>query len=107
MEFALILPILLLLVLGSIEVGLAMVTRYELVHAATEGAIAGASTPGDRCADAMAVTAAIYGRQLTDLACEPAGTSLAVTAGVDLPLFVPVGRGVWHIVVTERSELRR
>jgi Flp pilus assembly protein TadG len=107
-EFALILPLLLLLILGGLQVGLALLTRMELVHAATEGAYAGASEPSQprRCDTALEVLAEVYGRALDDAACVPAvGQYLELRASVDVPLFIP-GPDHWTITVTERAVIR-
>jgi hypothetical protein len=107
-EFALILPLLLLLILGGLQVGLALLTRMELVHAASEAAIAGASTPAPprRCPTALAVLAEVYGRDPDDARCTPsARRQLEVRAVVNLPLFIP-GPDHWTIVVTERAAIR-
>ncbi|HLA65193.1 MAG TPA: TadE family protein [Candidatus Saccharimonadales bacterium] len=105
-EFALILPIFLMLMLGGLQVGLALMVRYELVHAAIDGADAGARDidPLTRCDTALAVLASDYGRVPDNDSCT-AGSSIEVTAAVDLPLLVPLGPGVWRIAVDERAAL--
>lgn len=107
-EFALVLPLLLFLVLGSMQVGVALMVRAELAHAAREGAIAGASAPAKsgRCGIALAGMAKVYGRRIQDTACDLAGgKSITVKAGLDLPLFIP-GVQTWRISVTETALVR-
>ena len=107
-EFALILPLLLFVILGGIQVGLAMTVRYELVVAAAEGADTGAldRTPETRCSTALAATAAVYGHPLASSDCRLPTGLVEVTAAVDLPLVFPLFGASWHISVTQRAEIR-
>lgn len=107
-ETALVLPLLLFVILGGIQVGLAMTVRYELVVAAATGADSGAldRTPESRCATALDATAAVYGHPLAASSCRlPAGL-VEVSAAVDLPLIVPLFGASWRISVTERAPVR-
>lgn len=107
-EFALILPLLLFVILGGIQVGLALTVRYELVVAAAEGADTGAldRTPETRCDTALAATAAVYAHPLASVSCrEPVGL-VEVSATYDLPLIVPLFGATWTISVTERAAVR-
>jgi Flp pilus assembly protein TadG len=107
-EFALVLPVLLLLILGSMQVAVALMVRAELAHAAREGAIAGAAEPDQpkRCDTALAALAEVYGRPLDDAKCVPAvGNAIEVSADVDLRLFIP-GWDHWRLAVTERAIVR-
>lgn len=107
-EFALVLPLLLLFTLGAFQVGVALMVRAELAHAAREGAIAGANEPAQprRCDTALAVLAEVYGRSPDDARCIPAvGSSIEVHAAIRLPLFIP-GPDAWTIAVTERAVIR-
>lgn len=102
------LPLLLLLILGAMQVGVALIARYELGHAVTEAAIAGASESRvpERCPTALAALATVYGRATQDAACIPAvGTALQVTARINLSTFVP-GLTNWPIKVTARAVIR-
>jgi Flp pilus assembly protein TadG len=96
-EFALILPLLLLLTLGSFQVGVALMARYELGHAVTESAIVGATEPAQpqRCDAALAALAEVYGPDRSD--CTATDLTITVSAGIDLPLFVPWFTESWAI----------
>lgn len=107
-EMALILPLLLFVILGGIQVGLAMTVRYELVVAAAEGADTGAldRTPERRCDTALAATAAVYAHPLASSSCRQPPGLVEVTAAVDLPLLVPLFGASWRISVSERAAIR-
>lgn len=102
-EFALVLPLLLLLTLGVFAVGAAMTVRLELVHAAVEAADAGARQPiaEQRCDTALATLAAVYGRTPPNAGCG-AGTYIDITAGDQLA----IGGFSWTIAVAERAPVR-
>lgn len=107
-EFALILPLLLLLILGSLQVGVALMVRSELSHAVREAAVAGATAASqpERCPAALAALVTVFGRDPETAHCTPAtGNAIEVSAAVDLPLFIP-GPDVWRISVTERAIIR-
>lgn len=108
-EFALILPIQLMLFLGAFTVYQASSIRDDLKRAASEGAIAGASEPGPprRCIHALDVTDRVLGYHPTRQSCRREDDLLAVTLTEDLPIripFFPVSS--WRIVVTERAAIR-
>lgn len=108
-EFALVLPLLLLFTLGAFQVGVALIARSELEHAVREAAVAGASEPSQpqRCTTALDALDTIYGRHIQDTACVPAvGSALEITATVPLPLFIP-GGDAWNIRATARAVIRR
>lgn len=107
-EFALILPLLMLLILGGIQVGIGLMTRYELVVAAAEGADTGAldRTPETRCTTALAATTAVYAHPLAALDCSSPSGLVEVTASVDLPLLFPLFGTTWRISVSERAPVR-
>lgn len=107
-EFALILPVQLVLILGALQLGVALMVRSELAHAAREAAVAGAAEPSQprRCDTALAALAAVYGRAPDDARCSPSvGPAVEVYAAVDAPDFVP-GLDAWTIAVTERAVIR-
>lgn len=108
-EFALVLPILLLLLLGSMQVGVALLVRYQLEHAVSEAAIAGATAASqpERCPAALAALAEVYRGSIQDAACVPSsGTAIQVTARVDLLLFIPAPTDHWSIEATGRAIVR-
>lgn len=94
-EFALVLPLLLLVILGAAQLGLALIVRLELAHAAIEGSRA------IDCDAALAVVVEVYGRTPTRLGCRADERLLTVDAAVDVPLLIGVGH--WRVAVTERS----
>lgn len=106
-EFALILPILLLLVLGGLGVGLVEIQRYQLTHAAAEGAIAGANDhdPSTRCASALGAAVAVLGHEPTDKSCTT-DSLVSVRLVMDVPVVVPFLPSPWRVSVIERAEVR-
>lgn len=103
-EFAIILPLLLLLILGTFQVGIGLVVRYELGHAASEAAIVGASD--GTCVAALAALVEVYGRAPDESGCTRDASLVEVSAGVELPMLLPVGDG-WFIRVAARAGIRR
>ncbi len=103
MEMALITPILLLLVLGVFQVGLAMLTQLELTHAAQQAAALGASEPvvADRCPTALETVPKIYGSVPDDAKCVEPGGILRVTVTDGAPIIGPWG--VWNIEAIGRA----
>lgn len=74
-EFALVLPILLVLALGIAELSEIGIARLALTHAAAEGARTGALTNDDRLVRASVVAAAApLDPQRVDVDIEPAGS---------------------------------
>jgi hypothetical protein len=115
-EFALILPLLLMLSLGGVTVGLLLLDRYELQHAATEGAISGAGIRGasnseptraERCRDAVSTAARILGRRPMEAGCEARGGMVELHLAESLPLLIPFVGDSWRVAVVARSEFRR
>lgn len=114
-EFALILPIFLMLALGGVTVGLLILDRYELQHAASEGAIAGAEQPGQgggiglrtlRCRNAIAAAVAILGRRPAETDCMVRGRLVEVHLAETLPLLVPFVGDSWRVSVIARAQAR-
>jgi uncharacterized membrane protein len=105
-EAALVLPILLFVFLGGITIGLLVLDRYELQHAATEGAIAGASAPSQRCAEARAIARRVLGRRPGSASCEVRGGVLELQLTESLPIFIPVLQNPFPIRVSARAAIR-
>jgi Flp pilus assembly protein TadG len=115
-EFALILPLLLMLSLGGVSVGLLLLDRYELQHAATEGAIAGADNRGasdsnpsraERCRDAIGTATRILGRRPMEASCTARSRMVELHLAENLPLLIPFVGDNWRVAVVARSEFRR
>lgn len=83
-EFALVTPILLLMILGLVGVGLLVTDRTLLIHAAQEAAVAGAMDEAQACVVAEATAEEIYPGILTTADCAVRGTYIEVTVGHDI-----------------------
>ncbi len=94
-EFAAVTPILLLLILGVFQVGLALLTSLELQHAAQQAAIAG------DCPTALETVSLIYGSIPDDAECAESGGILRVTVTDAAPIIGPWG--VWNIEAIGRA----
>lgn len=92
---ALVTPILLLLILGTFQVGLALVTRLQLVHAAQQGAIAA------DCTEALAKVPVIYGSAPDEANCSLTSGVLEVRLADAAPIIGPWGP--WIIVAVGRA----
>lgn len=104
-EFALILPLLLSLLLGSAAVGITMLRSLELHHAAIEAATAGAtSSDPDRCAVALTTATQVYGRAPSGSSCSTSATMVVVTLTDTVPWTVPPLPS--SVSSTERAVLR-
>lgn len=109
-EFALILPIFLMLMIGAFEVSHVLSEREELRHAAREGAIAGASEPGPprRCINALDVAVRVLAREPTAKKCSRNDQQVIVTLTDRVPIAIPFfPANNWKVVVIERAEVRR
>jgi Flp pilus assembly protein TadG len=106
-EFALVLPLLLTMTLGAAGVGLLEIERYELQHAATEGAIAGASDPSEpaRCDRAVAVAESVLARTPVSR-CTTGSGILELSLTEDLPFPVPFVGNTWTVSVVARAAIR-
>jgi|ERR1051326_8618604 len=102
-EMALVLPILLTLLLGGAAVGIALIDRMELIHAAQRGADDGADSRRRECPVALATARTVLGRSATRSSCKVTGQLVEVTLSDDLPLVVPFLNNHWTINVAERS----
>jgi Flp pilus assembly protein TadG len=106
LEAALVLPILLFVFLGGISIGLIVLDKYELQHAATEGAIVGASSPSERCANAKEAAIRVLGRRPSSISCVSRARIIELTVAENLPIFVPVLPNPFPIRVTARAAIR-
>jgi Flp pilus assembly protein TadG len=105
-EAALVLPILLFILLGGISIGLIVLDKYELQHAATEGAIVGASSPSERCANAKEAAIRVLGRRPSSIGCVARSRIIELTLAENLPIFIPVLENPFPIRVTGRAAIR-
>jgi Flp pilus assembly protein TadG len=105
-EAALMLPILLFVFLGGISIGLIVLDKYELTHAATEGALVGAASPSERCANAKEAAIRVLGRRPSSISCNTRARVFELTLAEDLPIFVPVLKSPFPIRVTGRAVIR-
>jgi hypothetical protein len=104
-ETALVLPILLTLFLGILWVGYLGVMRLQLIHAATEGATAGAMNPGNSCGFAIESARKIYGLPLDEATCTEQGQMLELSIADSLTFPTPWGTD-WRLSTTQRAVLR-
>jgi Flp pilus assembly protein TadG len=106
-EFMLILPIFLFLILGGLQLGILLAARIQLQHAVQEGAIAGASEASvpRRCDVAEATVPRVLGRSPLEVRCTAPGDLLVVTVHDQVPVVVPFASGV--VDVTGRALVRR
>jgi Flp pilus assembly protein TadG len=89
MEFALILPILLVLELAVLFIGLAILDAQRLTFAAQQGAQAGADNPADSCGKALEVAAKVYDQRLTTEDCDVQGQYITVELTHQMALTIP------------------
>jgi hypothetical protein len=100
-EAALVTPILLAIMLAVAWVGFALIMAYQLTHAAAEGAISGASNPGDSCGVAIVDARKVYALSLDEATCSLTSQLIEVTLTDTLTF--PV---TFQITRTERAVLR-
>jgi Flp pilus assembly protein TadG len=102
-EFALVTPILLLLIVGVFQVGLALLTSLTLTHAAQQGATAGANEPAvpRRCNTAIATAETVYSSDLEDAQCSQPGNVVTLTLTDTVPMVSPFGP--WTLDATARA----
>jgi Flp pilus assembly protein TadG len=109
-EFALVTPLLLLIMLGGVQVGLGVIHLMRLEHAVMEGVIAGASEeqPSQRCDVAELVTIKVLRHVPTSMQCSLTnpGNLLTIEAHDDLTLIVPLFTDIWTISATESAVVR-
>jgi len=105
-EFALVLPVLVILLFGTVVAGTVYVDHLRVQSAAHDGARAGAISPGEGCATALQRVAGINGASANctaPAACPGASSSvdLVVTETVSIPLL-----GARTIQLSASSEFR-
>jgi len=116
-EFVVVVPMLVLLVLGVVQVGLALHVRSTLASAAAEGARVAAVSGGDTAAGEVRVRAALVG-SLADGVVDDVVVTRSAAGGVAtlnvlvrarLPLVGFSGRPPWRCTAmrSRRSEVRR
>jgi Flp pilus assembly protein TadG len=92
-ELALILPVLLFLLLGTIQTGVALAMWVQMQHAAITGATAGLAEPADarRCTTAEDAARDVYGLfdGLDAVTCTEIGNDLRVTVDDLVPVSSP------------------
>lgn len=108
-EFALILPLLLLILLGGAQLGLLIVADMRLEHAVMEGTIAGAQEPAvpQRCNVAEATTTQILGRVPAQIQCSQPGNLVTLRVSDDIVMILPFIAPTWRLDVEESSVVRR
>lgn len=97
------LPLILLVVVGGLHLGLMVLDRTRVSHAAAETAVNAASDP-QGCANADAVARRIYGAALDSVACSSTGQEVQVIITHSFGALLP-----WlpdHVTATERAVLR-
>jgi hypothetical protein len=104
-EMALATPILLLLLLGILWLGMLMTWNLRLEHAAIEGAVAGASNPGDSCGVAIVAARKVYGLPLDEEVCAVQGGFLTLILTDTLTFPTPWGTE-WRLSSTQQAVLR-
>ena len=85
-EFAIVLPILLMLVVGCAGLGLLLIGRMQLQAAANEAAVAGAQAS---CTVALSRVPELLGHTPQEASCDVGGGITAVTLGDPFPVLVP------------------
>lgn len=108
-EFALVLPLLLFIILGGMSLGFVFLDRMRLEHATMEAAIAGASDPSPprRCEVAEQTVAVIYGLAPDTFRCTGIGDRLQIDTSHNLPLLIPFAGDVLTIAVSESAMVRK
>lgn len=105
-EFALILPIMLVLILGTIGVGFLFLIRMEITHAAQEAAEWGASHPQADCAAVLVRVDQVYGRAPSGSSCVTHADMVEVTVWQETPVVVPLVPLPTEVTVTQRALVR-
>lgn len=101
-EFALVTPLLLFIILGGTAVGLLVVNRVELQHAAQEAAVAGAQKNG--CTGALGAVPQVLGYEPDDKSCRETGQIVEVTLFQRSQRLAPIP--IPDITVTGRAVIR-
>jgi len=85
-EFALVLPIFLVLMVGGLHLGLMLLDRQRVVHTAQQTAIEAA---GDSCGNAEIVAERIYGSALEAVSCTASGQYVTVSVTHSFAALLP------------------
>jgi Flp pilus assembly protein TadG len=102
-EFAIILPIVLMLVVGGLHLGLLVLDRTRVTHTAQEAAV-GAATNPQGCANVEVVARRIYGSALDAVSCTSNGQEVTVSVTHQFAALLP-----WlpdQVHATERAVIR-
>lgn len=102
-EFAIVTPVMLLIILGGVSVGLLLLNRTELQHAAQEAAVSGAMEGG--CAGALGVVPQILGYEPDEKSCDETGQIVEVTLTNEVSRISPLPLPD-SITVSARAMLR-
>ena len=99
-ELALVVPILVLLVMGTVEIGRALFAYVILEEAAQEGATYASREPADMAGiRARVMTSSnhpeVTGATVPNAVCDNVAGTISVTATYPLPLVTPVGRALF------------
>ena|ERR1051326_5871259 len=108
-EFALLLPVQLMLLLGAFTVYQVLSVREDLKRAASEGAIAGASQASqpNRCPIAIAAGTEVFGHTPNASGCTTTSQVVELSFGYDVPIAIPFfPANHWTVDVSERAEIR-
>jgi hypothetical protein len=102
-EFALVLPLMMVLILGTFQVGFALLMQLQLTHAAQQAATAGANAEAvpQRCTVAEDTAHTVYAHELDDAHCSQPGNIVELTLTDTLPAVSPFGP--WTLDVTARA----
>lgn len=104
-EFAIVLPILLTLLVGAFFVGSAMVIRSQLQHAANEASTL-AAIDGN-CGEAHNHARLVLGHEPDRFTCSQAGPVIEVIMGDTMPIAIPfIDANQWNINVAARAMIR-
>jgi Flp pilus assembly protein TadG len=103
---ALALPLMVMIFLAGFDVGRFQYHDYELNHAASEGAIIGASSPSERCANAKQAAIRILGRRPDAISCVSRARVIELTVAENLTPLSVVFSDPFPIRVTARAEIR-
>ena len=101
-EFALVLPIFLLLIVGGLHLGLLIVDRQRVVHTAIETAYEAAKNPTG-CGNSQTVADRVFGSPVT-VSCQRQGQEYEVTVTHTFPQLLPWLPG--SVQATERALIR-
>lgn len=85
-EFALVLPVALLLLLGLVQVGATVAVQLQLENAARQGARAAAVAPARAAAEARAASARVAGGRDIEVRAELDGEYVTVTVSAAVPI---------------------